>query len=153
MYGIRCFNMELKIRQAREEDLKECADIVLEEFNKQGEGFAPETAMCRVRYLFESDPDLCFCMEIEGKIIGILFGQRFNYAKGIYMWVGEFVIKEEYQGKGYGKAALKFTEKSVKEKGIAFLSLNSRENGNAIKLYEKFGFERTGYIHLEKEIK
>lgn len=145
--------MELKIRQARESDLQGCADIVVEEFNKQGEGFTPETARGRVHQLYEMNPDLCFCLELSGKMIGLIFCERFNYAKGNYMWISEFVIKEDYQGKGYGKKTLEFIMKVAKEKRVGVIQLQTREDGKALKIYEKFGFKKTGFINLEKEIK
>ncbi|RLI98647.1 MAG: hypothetical protein DRO99_00210 [Candidatus Aenigmatarchaeota archaeon] len=145
--------MAFRIRAAEEKDMDDCASIVCDEFNKLGEGFTKGTAMGRVRELFDMGPDICFCLEEDGRVIGLLFCERFKYAKGQYMWISEFAIREGYRGKGYGGKALEFIQKAAKDKGIDVLSLFTDVKGDAVKIYGKYGFKMTDYVMMEKDLK
>jgi len=144
--------MTLVIRRARGTDLPACTKILVEEFGKQGEPFTNETGRARLEELLSNNPDLCFCLELEGKVIGFAFAERFKYAKGDYLWVSEFAINAQNQGKGFGLETLRFMEKLAKEKGFNSLYLAANIKERAFKIYEKFGFKKTGFFFMEKEL-
>jgi predicted N-acetyltransferase YhbS len=98
----------MKIREIKKADFEECADIIFTEFNKQGEGFTKETALGRV--ISSYIPGLTLCAEEKGKIIGLIMANKFTYAKGEYFWVDELVVKESFQGKGFGKKLMQTLE-------------------------------------------
>lgn len=143
---------KLKIRNAEKQDIQECARILLAEFQKQGEDWTQEASEARLAELFEDNPELCFAFELDGKIIGFAFCEKFNYIKGKYLWMSEFAVSSEYQGKGYGLENLRFMEKVCKERGFDVLYLATNRNENAYKIYQKFGFEPTGYEFMEKSM-
>jgi ribosomal protein S18 acetylase RimI-like enzyme len=145
--------MDFKIRPARKDDLTTCAKIVMEEFNKQGEEFTPQTSFGRVEYLFGRAKDYCFVLELGGDIIGLIFCEKFVYAKGDYIWIGEFAINEEYRGKGFGVQALKFIEEFSRKNGINVLGLMTNIKERAVELYIRNGFKKTDFMLLEKELK
>ncbi len=144
--------MAFRIRNAAESDIPVCAAIFSEEFRKQGELWTSETANARMSELFGHSPELCFCLELDGKVIGVMFCETFNHVKGRYLWVAEFAIKAEHQGKGFGLKALRFIEKVAKAKKIAVLYLAASLKEKPIKMYEKFGFKRTNWLFMEKEL-
>lgn len=144
--------MALKIRHAKKSDLKTCAKIIMEEFNKQGQLFSIETALVRLTELYKKNPDLCFCLEIHGDVIGLIFSTTYNYTLGKYLRIGEFAIQGNHQGDGHGKATLQYIEKYAKRKGFDVLTLETSTKQKAIKIYEKNGFQRTNYVLLEKKI-
>ena len=144
--------MAFKIRQAKKEDLAVCAKIIMKEFNKQGEGFSEKTSFGRVKDLFNLNSDYCFCMELNGEIIGLVFCNKFIYAKGDYLWIEEFAVKEGFQGKGFGQRALSYIEDIAKKKGVNVIGLAAKVKERAISLYERSGFKRNGYINMEKEL-
>ena len=61
-----------------------------------------------------------------------------------YLW--RFMIDAKYQGKGYGKEAMKLIINHVKSRPKAkeFLLSHSKSDGNAGEFYKKYGFEYTG---------
>ncbi len=71
--------------------------------------------------------------------------QYFRLIPYSQVWLDRFMIDEEFQGKGFGKQALKiicdkiFQEYNCKK---LFLSVH-KENTQAIMLYEKLGFKKT----------
>ncbi len=67
-----------------------------------------------------------------------------NHRPTYYLW--RFMIDAKYQGKGYGKEAMKLIINHVKSRPKAnelFLS-HSKSNGNAGEFYKKCGFEYIG---------
>lgn len=71
-------------------------------------------------------------------------------------WVWRFMIDQNHQGKGYGKAALDLVKKIVKEKfpdaKEIFLSYVPKEEGGADEFYKKVGFEDTGKMEGEEKV-
>lgn len=143
--------MTFEIRLVSEEDIQICAEILAKEFGALGQNWTVETAVARVSELFSKNPKLCFCLELDEKVIGILLCDKYRYEKGSYLYFSEFALSKEFQGKGFGSKALQFIENFAKKNGFAAISINTREKGKAIHLYEKFGFKRTGYVNIEKE--
>ncbi|MEW6294960.1 MAG: GNAT family N-acetyltransferase [Candidatus Diapherotrites archaeon] len=144
--------MSFNIRSATKKDLLACAKILLEEFRKQGEEWTLDSSKERLAELMENNPDLCFCIELEGKIIGFVFAETYKFIKGNYLWISEVAINSQHQGKGYGLKTLQFMEKLAKEKRFKVLTLVANINEKAFKIYEKFGFKNTNYCFMEKEL-
>ena len=67
-----------------------------------------------------------------------------NHQPSYTLW--RFMIDAKYQGKGYGKEAMKIIINHVKNRPKAkeLLLSHSKSEGNAGKFYKKFGFEYTG---------
>ena len=122
----------------------------MEEFLKQGEDWTLESAEARLSELLKNNPSLCFCLELDGETIGLVFAETYKHVKGSYLWISELVIKEEQQGKGYGLKTLQFMENLAKENGFNVLVLAANVKEKAFKIYEKFGFKSTGYCFMEK---
>lgn len=65
------------------------------------------------------------------------------------------VIDKPFQGKGYGRQAMKLIEKEAKRLGIKKLMLEVfSQNKRAVNLYKKVGYKETGkMIAMEKKLK
>ncbi len=67
-------------------------------------------------------------------------------------WIWDFLIYEEYKGKGYGKEALNALDKELKERGQKKVSLQVfGHNTIAINLYQKSGYKITNIV-MSKEL-
>ena len=144
--------MAFEIRNATRADLPVCAKILLQEFNRVGEHWSPSTAKARVLEVFEAHPELCFCLVLDGKVIGMLFGQPFGGDIGRRLYLLDFAVESGHQGKGFGLKALCFIEGFAKEKGFKSLLLDTNQRKKAIKIYEKFGFKKTNYVIMDKKL-
>ncbi len=69
-----------------------------------------------------------------------------NHQPSYFLW--RFMIDARYQGKGYGKEAIKLVINHVKSRPKAeeLLLSHSKSDGNAGDFYKKFGFEYTGKV-------
>ena len=70
-------------------------------------------------------------------------------------WLGFFGIKEAYRDKGYGKKALKLTEKYAKSLGYKFIRLftDKENNDKAINFYKLNGYTFEDYNCDKEELK
>ncbi len=143
---------KLGIRKAKETDLPACIKIMIEAFAGQ-ENWTEKTARGRLEEKIREAPNLCFCLELEGKVVGFMFCEQFDYAKGNYLWLAEFAISPKEQGKGFGKQALKFIENLAKENKFNILYLVANKKEKAYKIYQKQGFKNTNQFFMEKELK
>ncbi len=138
----------MKIVPIRKKDRKECAEIIFEEFNKQGEGFTKKTALQRVNNTCQ--PGFSFCMKGNKEIIGLILATTFPYAKGKYLWIEELVVRGKWQGKGIGEKLMKRAEKEAKKKNIDVITLMTKSFNT--KFYKRLGFNETDYTMVEKEL-
>ncbi|MDQ3022246.1 MAG: GNAT family N-acetyltransferase [Bacteroidota bacterium] len=75
-------------------------------------------------------------------IVGFIMYAR-DPDDGVY-YINRFMIDEKYQGKGYGKAALKILIDQLCAIGIKSVDIiHKPDNEVAIRLYRSFGFELT----------
>ena len=67
-------------------------------------------------------------------------------------WIWDFLIYEQYRGKGYGKEALNALDRELKERGQKKVSLQVfGHNTIAINLYQKSGYKITNIV-MSKEL-
>jgi len=81
-------------------------------------------------------------------MIGYEDGEDINAGSDIY-WLGRFMIDEDHQGKGDGKAAMELVIDYVKSKphgyDVKYIFTSVVPNNDvATKLYERMGFVKTG---------
>jgi len=141
----------MQIRNATIKDLPDCVKIMIEAFAGQ-ENWTEKTARARLEEKLGTVPKLCFCLELNKKVVGFMFCEQFDYSKGKYLWVAEFAIDSKHQGKGFGKQALEFIEKFARENKFNVLYLVANKNEKAYKIYQKQGFKDTHQSFMEKEL-
>lgn len=73
-------------------------------------------------------------------------------AGGITIWIDEIFVLEEYRSKGLGRELFKYIEENGDEKLRRIRLEVELENGRAISLYKKMGFEPAPYDGMWKTI-
>ena len=120
----------MKIEIANIEDKNELFNLEKELFNDDS------SALSKSSFLYHLKRNIIYKIEIDKKIIAyILWLKRKNYYR-LY----SIAILKEFQSKGFGKSLLIFSLSKL-EKDIFELEVRVT-NIKAIKLYEKFGFEK-----------
>ena len=64
------------------------------------------------------------------------------------IWIEDLYLKEKFRGRGVGSAFFKFIEEKYPDH--VFRLEAEEENGGAIRLYKKCGFEIIPYVELKK---
>lgn len=89
-------------------------------------------------------------IEIGYALIAKTFSQE---AGGLVLWIEELYVKPEFQGKGIATKFIKFLEKT-KPNNVKRIRLEVEpDNGDAIALYKKLGFEPLKYKQYVKDYK
>ncbi len=73
-------------------------------------------------------------------------------AGGITIWIDELFVLEEYRSKGLGRELFKYIEENGDKKLRRIRLEVELENGRAISLYKKLGFEPAPYDGMWKTI-
>ena len=84
--------------------------------------------------------------------IVLCFGYSLEWL-GRDAFVDEFYLREEYRGRGWGRATMAFVEEAARDAGVRALHLEVvRENVAALKIYSKMGFQEHESTFLSKWI-
>ena len=76
----------------------------------------------------------------EDELIGFSIGKIKHWCGGTEYFIEELCIRNEYQGKGYGKAFFSLIEEKLKEKGLNQIYLTTDRDVPAYCFYKKIGF-------------
>ena len=95
------------------------------------------------------DPDLFLVVEIDGHIIGTVMG-GFDGRRGM---VYHLAVEQGYRHKGIGRLLMNELENRMAHKGcLRSYLLVTRDNAEAIQMYESTGWERMDLLVYGKDI-
>tara|TARA_Y100000310_G_scaffold77162_1_gene73729 strand:+ start:13174 stop:13602 length:429 start_codon:yes stop_codon:yes gene_type:complete len=142
----------MKIRKATKKDFKEIAKIWVKESSKKpyNEKYSLKTALKEINtftkyYLYVATNE----KEIMGFIVSNITPDNKKKA-----YIGELWLKPIYQGKGIGKALVKFIEEKCKKKGVNIIRLVAKRNARAFNFYKKIKYkEYKELVFMEKRLK
>lgn len=77
--------------------------------------------------------------EEKGKIVGGVSGHTMA---GVF-YIAELIVDHDKRGLGVGKALMNEAEKYARNNNMHLIYLETGENWEAVKFYEKLGFEKT----------
>jgi ribosomal protein S18 acetylase RimI-like enzyme len=118
------------------------AEEALEKSRKQFEELLPEGVNSKDQFLYSIVDE-----ETSNKM-GLLWVQVRSQNAFIY----DFIIDEEFRGKGFGKQALTAMDEELKSMNVKSVGLHVfGDNHNAQELYKKMGFLITG-MHMKKKL-
>ncbi len=69
---------------------------------------------------------------------------------GLCIWIEDLYIEPDYRGMGIGTKFFQYIEEAYKGKAVRYRLEVAADNEKAIKVYERSGFERVGYVEMTK---
>ena len=118
------------------------AEGALERSKKEFEHYLPNGIHSKDQYLYSIVAE-------GGNKIGVLWVQ----VKDRKGFIFNFVIDEEFRGKGFGKQALSALDEKLESMDVESVALHVfGDNLSAQELYKKMGYQITG-IHMRKTFK
>lgn len=69
---------------------------------------------------------------------------------GLCIWIEDLYIEAKYRGIGIGTQFFKYIEEAYRGKAVRYRLEVAADNENAIKVYEKNGYEKVGYVEMMK---
>ncbi|MFT4415867.1 GNAT family N-acetyltransferase [Fredinandcohnia humi] len=147
--------MNILLKKVTRENWEEALNLKVE---KQQEKFAPPVAVSLAKVYIKPDGDsveyIPFAIYDDEVMVGFVMHAFEEGTKDMY-WINGFIIDKKYQGKGYGGAALSEMIGWIKSTFPICTEIRLtvyKDNYNARRLYEKFGFQPTGEIWGEEDV-
>lgn len=138
----------IRLTEVTEENWMDAASLQVKEDQK---GFvAPAVGILARGYVYRNCRGRVFVIQDDAAVVGVALVREFTEEPAGYD-LQQFLIGQQYQGRGYGTAALKEILEELKKEGrYDHVELCvKKEDAAAIHLYEKAGFADSGYIDAE----
>ena len=143
--------MRAEVREINDSNMEECLALTVSA--EQVQYISPNADSLK-----EADgvPEIArpFAVYVDDRMVGFaMFAfDEINDDPDKY-WLWRFMIDEEFQGKGYGSAALEAIIEYFRENGADEITLSTKENNTAaLGLYHKFGFSENGEMNGEETV-
>ena len=136
---------DIRLTEITEENWLEAASLSVKEEQKRF--LAPAVGILARGYVYRSCNARVRVIENDGTIVGLALVREFTDEPLGYD-LQQFMIDENYQGKGYGSAALALILEELRTEG-RFDHVEvcvKKDDAAAIRLYEKHGFTDSGYV-------
>ena len=143
----------VQIRLANEEDLKQCANILMTIYNSNvlNEGWTEESAFNICKFYHTLQSDLFFVAKDNDKVVGFTFSYIKPWAKGNQLMAEELSVLESYRKQKIASKLLKSIVSTAKEKynivSVCGTTYNS-ENEMPFSWYKRIGFEKIEDLYL-----
>ncbi|MFX1505633.1 MAG: GNAT family N-acetyltransferase [Promethearchaeota archaeon] len=143
---------EVTIRMMKEEDL----EVIIEIDNKVLGERRPEYWERKVEMAGKKSPLPSLVAELEGKVVGFIFGEASGWEYGVpenIGWVDTIGVDPTYQKKGIGGLLMRELLNYMKKVGVdtVYTLVNWRE-WELLRFFNAIGFTRGDMINLEFKI-
>jgi GNAT superfamily N-acetyltransferase len=149
-------NREPQFRLATESDADALLVFMREYYTFDGHGFDADKARIALTALLGDSRLGLAWLILDGETpvgyIVLCFGYSLEWL-GRDAFVDEFYLREQYRGRGWGRAAMAFAEEAARDAGVRALHLEVvQENASALKVYGKMGFHEHQSTFMSKWI-
>ena len=145
-----------QFRRAGESDIDILLPLMQAYYAFDGIGFDLEKARITLMALLRDGNLGCAWLVQDGDVVvgyaALCFGYSLEWL-GRDAFVDELYLREEYRGRGWGRATMAFVEEEARSAGIRTLHLGvMKGNQAALSLYRKMGFQEHDSRFLSKWI-
>jgi len=142
------------VRLMTTSDINDCAKIFVDAYQEiYSEPWTVETAEARLLELYHYAPDFCFVLTINDDVSGFLVARPFSWYDGVRVWAEEMVVEKSHRGRGFGRLLIQAFLEKCRNESVVGVSLLSRRDSIAFKIYRKMGLQRSDWVHLETKLK
>ncbi|UOE53855.1 GNAT family N-acetyltransferase [Bacillus sp. CMF12] len=147
--------MNIELKPVTRDNWEEAIKMKVKESQRD---FVPSAAVSLAKVYIKPDGDaveyIPFSIYDNEKMVGFIMHAYEPNTDNMY-WINGFFIDQNYQGRGYGQAALAEMISWIKTKFSHCKEIRltvHKDNHHARKLYKNFGFSPTGEIWGEEEV-
>lgn len=140
----------MKIRKAKEKDIRSMVDLVINEFAKPpyNDKWTRREALNSIKADMKKGES--YVAEEKNEIIGFIIITKEKIDK-VYIFIENLVVDENYQRKNIGRSLVEKVENRYKKEVIT-LSVNKKSQ--AYKFYKKLGYiENKNNVNMSKKLK
>ena len=134
----------------KKSDFSKCAKTFMMAFQEEpwNEPWTYNSAYNRIEGMMMAGISRGYVACNDDMIVAMLCGRINSYVDAKELFVDEFCILPEYQGRGIGSKMLEFVRGHLKQEGISCMVLNTERDYPAAKFYEKNGFKQKNSVVL-----
>lgn len=134
--------MMVRLEEVNFKNYRECCSLKVSEKQKENRSVAPNVSILARAFAYRNEGSKAYIIYKDDTMVGLAMWR--NRTKCYIL--DQFMVGEQFQGKGYGKEALKLIIDIMRdEKKFDLVELGcSRSNIPAMKYYEKCGFYYSG---------
>jgi ribosomal protein S18 acetylase RimI-like enzyme len=141
------------IRKARSKDSRDIAEIYREVYTEK-----PYNEKWNLAALVKEIRDELKYMDIyvagiQKKVVGFIIFYDYPWDRGRRGYIEDIGVLKEYRGHGIAGGLFKKAEQVMKKKGVSKVLLDVNLESKALRLYEKIGYKKSGYVQMEKRLK
>jgi GNAT superfamily N-acetyltransferase len=138
------------VRQMAATDLDQCAQIFVAAYDETySEVWPVKQARARLDELYAGAPRYCFVAAVDAQVSGFLMGRPFAWNDGPRIWFEEVVVRKDRRRHGVASMLMRALFERCRVDGVSGLSLVSSRDSVAFRLYERWGFQASVWVHME----
>ena len=146
--------IEMKIRKAIKEDLKDVGKLMRQEFSKYpfNEKDSIKDILESLKFYFKIGN--IFVSVVDEKIIGVVVVKFEQYWEGKVTIIEDLAVDRKFQHKNVGKMLMQFVEDYSKKKNSKFVLFSTNKKSKAIRFYKKLRYKiDKNRISMRKKLK
>ena len=135
--------MTIRLQDIDDSNWRDCADLHLAEEETK---FISSNLYAIAEWKFETE-SVFKAIYADTKLVGMLAYYLHDGDYGYFYWLYHLMIQREFQGHGYGEAAVKLALKEMDELGATEIrTMYMPGNMRSKNLFKKLGFEEIGTL-------
>ncbi len=135
--------MTIHLLDVNDSNWRECAELQIAE---EGKKFISSNVYAIAEWKFETE-SIFRAIYSDNVLVGMLAYYLHDGDYGYFYWLYHLMIDKQYQGRGYGEAAVKLSIEEMRQlETTEIRTMYMPGNIRAQKLYTKLGFEEVGTL-------
>jgi len=141
---VRINKMDLEFREVHESDFSSCAKGLMAAFEGApwNENWTYDQAYQRIGDIMSARVSKGYVACDGEKVIAMALGRMVYYLDWSQLYIDEFSVHPDYQGKKIGSELLDYVRKALKKDDVQYITLDTQTGFPAVNFYEKNGFEK-----------
>jgi aminoglycoside 6'-N-acetyltransferase I len=146
--------IDMKVRKAARKDIKQIAELMLEEFRKPpfNERDSLKAVLKSLKFYFKIGK---IYVATDGNgVIGVMVFKTEQYWEGPVIIIEDLAVKERFKRQGVGKLLLTEVESYARKNKLNKILFVTHRKSQGIKFYKKFGYHpKKDVVSFEKKIR
>lgn len=142
--------MNITIKNLKETELNQAAEVFYKAFNSVGENWTQEISLKRLKQNYH--PDTFWAAKVDSKIIGILASKIDYVLDHKKLYIDVIAVLPEYQKIGVGKKLWNIAEEYACSNKLVSIWLSASTKLPSFEWYKKLGLKQSSWVAMYKII-